>query len=307
MNELVPVREISGRTLRRVPQASDWDVCARMMSHHGRTFAFASRFLPPTKRRATQSAYAFCRIGDDLVDRASAGESATAIAAALDDWEHQIDHPTHPVSIAFAAAREYYGIPEQPVRDLFTGFRMDLNPQWFSAREELDDYCYYVAGVVGLIIAPILGCKSEPALLHAVELGTAMQLTNILRDVAEDALADRLYLPLEDLAEFGVDPDSILDGRPNGDFRGLMRFEIGRARGFYASARKGVPALDLAGQLTTLASGHLYAHILNCIEEQDYDVFSGRAHVSTARKLRALPVVAGSFVGMRLTSARLFC
>jgi phytoene synthase len=277
-----------------------------MMSHHGRTFAFASRFLPPTKRRAAQSAYAFCRIGDDLVDRASAGEPVNAIAAGLDDWEQQIDHPTHPVSIAFAAARAYYGIPEQPVHDLFTGFRMDLNPHWFSARAELDDYCYYVAGTVGLIVAPILGCESKPALRHAVELGTAMQLTNILRDVAEDALAGRLYLPLEDLAEFGVDPESILAGRPNGDFRNLMRYEIDRAREFYASAREGVSALDLTGQLTTLASSHLYAHILGCIEEQDYDVFRRRAHVSMARKLRALPVVAGSFVGMRLTTARMF-
>lgn len=306
MNELVPIREATGRRFHRVPQASDWEVCARMMNHHGRTFAFASRFLPPTKRRAAQSAYAFCRIGDDLVDRASAGEPATAIAAALDDWEQQIDHPTHPVSIAFAAARAYYGIPEQPVHDLFTGFRMDLNPHWFSARVELDDYCYYVAGTVGLIVAPILGCESKPALQHAVELGTAMQLTNILRDVAEDALAGRLYLPLEDLAEFGVDPESILAGRPNGDFRNLMRCEIDRARGFYASAREGVSALDLTGQLTTLASSHLYAHILDCIEEQDYDVFRRRAHVSMARKLRALPVVAGSFIGMRLTTARMF-
>lgn len=275
-------------------------MCAQMMRHHGRTFAFASRFLPPTKRRAAQSAYAFCRIGDDLVDRASAGESVAEISAALESWQRQIERPTHPVSIAFAATRAYYQIPEEPIHDLFTGFRMDLNTRRFTTRAELDEYCYYVAGTVGLIVAPILGCESQAALQHAVELGIAMQLTNILRDVAEDALLGRLYLPFEDLAAFGVDPDSILGGRPNGDFRGLMGFEIGRARQFYASARQGIPALDLTGQITTLASGHLYSHILNCIEDLDYDVFSNRAHVSTARKFRALPHLAGALVGMRL-------
>lgn len=282
-----------------VPTAADWDRCAAVMSRHGRTFWFASRFLPRRKRRAAQAAYAFCRVGDDIVDRALDGAPLADVHAALARWKRQLDRPSDPVAIAFAAVRAEYGIPRETVLDLFTGLEMDLQPARFPTWEALERYCYHVAGTVGLIVAPILGCRDERALPHAVELGNAMQLTNILRDVAEDAAMGRLYLPLDDLARFGVDPESVLAGRPAGDFRGLMRFEIARAKALYAAAHAGIPALDLSGQVTTLASGHLYGHILTRIEEQDYDVFRGRAQVSTARKLRQLPAVMRSLAVTR--------
>jgi phytoene synthase len=123
-----------------------------------------------------------------------------------------------------------------------------------------------------------------------------MQLTNILRDVAEDARMGRLYLPLTDLSAFGVDPESVLAGRPNGRFRDLIAFEIDRARSLYASARHGIPALDPAGRFTTLASAHLYGKILHRLEEQSCDPFAGRAQVPTRRKLQALPSVTASFL-----------
>ncbi|MGN6485210.1 MAG: phytoene/squalene synthase family protein [Thermomicrobiales bacterium] len=277
--------------LHRVPTGADWERCAEVMSRHGRTFWFASRFLPQEKRRAAQAAYAFCRIGDDIVDRAMEGMPMAEVRAALDRWKHQLDRPTDPVAVAFMAVRQEYGIPRETVLDLFTGLEMDLAPARFPSWDALERYCYHVAGTVGLIVAPILGCREEAALPHAVQLGNAMQLTNILRDVAEDAALGRLYLPLDDLQRYGVDPESVFAGNPTGDFRGLMQCEIARARDLYAASHEGVPALDLSGQVATLASGQLYARILDQIEEQDYDVFRGRVHVSTSRKLRQLPAV----------------
>ncbi len=273
----------------------DWGHCRAVVRTHGRTFFFASQFLPSTRRRAIHAAYAYCRIADDAVDRAPS-TGVTAAARTLDAWEAELDDPRDPVAVAFAAAREQYGVPEQPVRDLLLGVWMDLTPQHYATWDELRVYCYRVAGTVGLIAAPILGCRDDGALPRAVDLGVAMQLTNILRDVAEDSRMGRLYLPLEDLAAFGCDPEAILAGRPNGAFRDLIAFEIDRARALYESARGGIHALAPAGQLTTLASSHLYAKILSRIEEQGHDVFGPRAYVPTPRKLRAMPMVAAAFL-----------
>jgi phytoene synthase len=177
---------------------------------------------------------------------------------------------------------------------------MDLFHQPYSSWENLAVYCYKVAGTVGLMAAPLLGCTDESALPNAIDLGIAMQLTNILRDVAEDAELNRLYLPLDDLSAFGCDPEAILAGRPNGRFQELIAFEIARARNYYASARLGVPALSASGRFTALASARLYGGILNRIEDQGYDVFAGRAHLSTRRKLRALPNVTADFFRLYL-------
>jgi phytoene synthase len=173
---------------------------------------------------------------------------------------------------------------------------MDLQPARFETWDELATYCYHVAGTVGLIAAPILGCRDEAALAHAVSLGIAMQLTNILRDVAEDARMGRLYLPLEELRAFGVEPAALLAGRPNGHFADLLGFEIARARALYRDAQRGVLALTPSGRLTVLASSRLYCTILTRIEEQGFDVFSQRAVVPTARKVRAMPGIAASFL-----------
>jgi phytoene synthase len=273
--------------------AIDWRLCAAIARDHGRTFFLASHCLPPARRRAIHATYAYCRIVDDIVDRSA--DPITA-ARALDAWERQLEIPTHPVAVAFATARTRYGVPETAIRDLLIGLRMDLAPTWFATWEDLRLYCYRVAGTVGLMVAPVLGCQDERALPHAVDLGIAMQLTNILRDVGEDARRRRLYLPLEDLARFDCDPEALLRGAPHGRFDELLAFEIARARSLYASARRGLPALCPTGRLTTLAGSELYAMILNRIEENRHDVFQHRAHVSTARKLVALPGIAATFI-----------
>ena len=284
-------------------QRSHWEACRRLTMIHGRTFYFASQMLPAAKKRAIHSAYAFCRVADDLVDHEQELGTERAMTR-LAAWEDQLEHPVDPVAIAYASTRDRYGIPMQPNRDLFTGVRMDLTHCEYPTWEALREYCYCVAGTVGLITAPILGARSEDALPYAVELGIAMQLTNILRDVAEDARLGRLYLPLEDLAAFGVDRASIFAGAPNGDFTGLMRFEIDRARGFYESALAGYASLDLVGQFATLASAHLYGKILGQIEALEYDVFKQRAHVSTFHKVREMPYIMRSLARIQLSASR---
>ena len=281
-----------------------WEQCRAVVREHGRTFYFASHFLPPGRRDAISAAYAYCRIADDIVDRAPRTGMAAA-AASLDRWEREIDAPIHPVAVAFAVARERYTIPCHAARDLIAGVRMDLDPGRYPTWDDLRLYCYRVAGTVGLMAAPVFGCRDDGALAQAVDLGIAMQLTNILRDVGEDARAGRLYLPLDDLAAFGCSPERILAGSPDGAFVDLMRFEIARARALYANGLRGVSALIPAGQVTTLAAAHLYAKILTRIEEQQYDVFSRRAYVSHQRKLREMPAVAAAFASLHMPDALL--
>ncbi len=281
---------------------ADWRRCSEIASAHGRTFFLASRFLPPDRRRAVHAVYAYCRIADDIADRTPDRAEA---AIALDAWERQLDEPTDPVAVAFAVVRDRYGVPVEAARDLVAGVRMDLSPGTYATWDDLRVYCYRVAGTVGLMVAPLLGCRDDDALPHAVNLGIAMQLTNILRDVGEDARDGRLYLPLDDLAAFGCDADAIRAGSTCDGFTDLVAFEIARARALYADARQGFPALSPSGRLAAVAGCELYAAILNRIEDMHYDVFSARARVSRARKLGALPRITAAFVGATTPAAAL--
>lgn len=276
---------------------ADWAMCASIARQHGRSFHLASRLLSPDRQRGVLATYAYCRVADDIVDRATIqGDEASFLA--LEAWEDELARPVHPVAKAFAATRATFGVPDAPVRSLIAGIRMDLAPAHFETWSELRSYCHLVAGTVGLMVAPVMGCRDAGALPYAADLGIAMQLTNILRDVAEDAVMGRLYLPLDDIARFGCDPDAILAGHMEPGFRDLMAFEVERARGLYARAMRGVPSLCASGRLSTLAASQLYAGILDEIERLDYDVFRGRVHVPTARKARILAGAAFAYTRM---------
>lgn len=280
--------------MRTHPTNADWRSCADVARENGRSFFLASRLLPPARRRAILAAYAFCRVADDIVDQAE----VSGIEQARRDlwaWREQLHHPTLPVPIAFAAARAEYGISLEPVEHLLMGIASDLAPADMVDWNDLERYCYLVAGTVGLMVAPIMGCQNEAALTHAAELGIAMQLTNILRDVAEDATMGRLYLPRQELAWYGVTGEAVLAGTPEAGFRDLMAYQVGRARLLYASALRGVPALAPSGRATTLAASRLYAGILDEIEAMDYDVFRGRAVVPGRRKARIMTGVLSSW------------
>lgn len=268
---------------------TDWRTCAEIARSYGQTFFLASRFLPPHRQRAIHATYAFCRIADDIADLI---QDAAAAERALAAWEQQIETPTMPIAQTFTVARDQFGVPTEPAHDLIAGVRMDLSPRRYATWEDLHLYCYRVAGTVGLMVAPILGCRDDSALPYAVKLGVAMQLTNILRDIGEDAQQGRLYLPLAELADFGCDPEAILAGRPSGRFPQLIAFQIERARALYAESRVGLPALAPTGRFTTLVGSELYASILSRIEAMNYDVFSQRAHVPKTQRIRALPGIA---------------
>lgn len=269
--------------------------CREIAKANGRSFYIASFMLPAEPRRAIHAMYAFCRVADDIVDRADR-ESVAEAERELDDWREQIWSPRDPVAHAFARARLRYGVPAAPALELIEGVRSDLRPIRCATWSDLERYCHAVAGTVGLLTAPVLGCRDDAALVHASELGIAMQLTNIVRDVAEDAEVGRVYLPEDELAAFGCDPESVLRGEPTGDFTGLIRWQIDRARTLYRSALQGVPALDWPGRLATLTAAHLYAEILREVERAGCDPFRGRAHVSATRKVRKAPGVAAAFM-----------
>ncbi len=273
----------------------DWAACSQIARSHGRSFYLASQFLPRVRRRAVHAIYAWCRTADDIVDRAVCPDSARH---ELDVWRAQLDHPEHLIARAFGSTRETWDIPLQPALDLLDGVGHDLNPTHFRTWADLRVYCHCVAGTVGLMVSPVLGCSRPDVLEKAAQLGIAMQLTNILRDVAEDASMGRLYLPTAELEEFGCDPESILMGRPNGEFGEFMRFQIARARAIYAEAHKGIPHLPAASRFTTLAASRFYSGILCEIEAMNYNVFRARAQVSSVRKVRSLPSITLSFVSM---------
>lgn len=292
MNVLVPDQQT-------LPAANDWRLCEEIARDNGRSFYLASRCLPTDRRRAIRATYAWCRLTDDIVD-SDDHRDHSARAEALDRWETQLTEPVDVVARTFAHVRETYSIPLKPMKDLIAGARMDLTAMPYRTWEDLRVYCYHVAGTVGLMVAPILGCTNPDALVHAADLGIAMQMTNILRDVAEDAAMGRLYLPLDELEAFSCTPEAIMAGRPEPGFRDFMAFQIDRTRKTYVDALQGVSSLSPTGQFATLAASRFYAGILDEIETMDYDVFRQRAYVPSSRKIRSIPGIALSVVGMSL-------
>lgn len=284
-----------------VPESAAWMVCRETARTHGRSFFLASRMLGPERRRAIHSAYAFCRIADDIVDRAQSDPRTTE--RVLCDWEQQIARPQHPVARAFAWTRAEFSIPADPVHELIDGMRADLRVTCYETWPDLRGYCYQAAGTVGLIVAPILGCSDPKALPQAAELGIAMQLTNILRDVGEDGRMGRIYLPLDEMERFGVRPEHLLAGQPSPGFPLLLQAQIVRARTLYARALQGVSALSTAGQMTTLMAAELYRGILDEIEVDHYQVLQRRAVVSRRSKGRLAAGAVGSFVRLQAERA----
>jgi len=275
---------------------------------HARSFSFASVVLPGARRRAAFALYSFCRRLDDLVDlgdQARLQERLSAARATISQLYAGLpglaSHPSEPPAgarlvpwpedelAALGDAIERFGIPEQPLQDLISGMEMDLVKTRYATFAELELYCHRVAGTVGLMMAPVLGYRDERALGPAAELGKALQLTNILRDVAEDLARGRIYLPADELNAFGVSEDQLLAGRVDDRFVALMRFQVARARAQYERGAIGVPFLTGFGaQRMVRLMGALYAGILGAIERQGYDVFRARAHVPLASKLSTL-------------------
>jgi phytoene synthase len=194
-----------------------------------------------------------------------------------------------PVSIAWADTRKKFKIPGKYAHQLLDGVCNDINFKPYNSFSELAEYCYGVASTVGLMSMHIIGFKNETAIRYAIKLGVALQLTNILRDIAEDYQMGRVYLPKDELKRFGITEKHLREGIVDSKWRTFMKFQIARARIIYEEAWPGIMLLDASGRLPIAAAATFYKGILNKIEENDYDVFSQRAHLNKWEKLRLVP------------------
>lgn len=262
--------------------------CETITRQHSRTFYLAARLLPTDQRRAMHALYAFCRVSDDLVD-----QGGTDRAARLDDWRQRslLDYPHDgdPVCLAWADTRARFHIPRQYADQLLDGIATDLTPHRYETFADLTHYCYAVASTVGLMVMHVVGYTSKEAIPNAIKLGVALQITNILRDVGEDGRNGRLYLPQQELADFGLSEADVAAGVVDDRWRAFMRFQIARARRLFAEALPGVAMLGQSGRFAIGAAAELYQAILDDIEANDYDVFTRRAHTSERQKLALLP------------------
>ena len=269
--------------------------CREIARVHSKTFYLSSLFLSAEQRRAVWAVYAFCRTADDIADGTA---PACERLDAIDAWERELiaaygGRPSGAVFVAFADAANRFDIPMQPALELLRGARMDVTIRRYATYHDLSEYCYLVASTVGLLVMPILGTLSSEAARSGIALGRAMQMTNILRDVGEDARMGRIYLPAEDMGRFGCSETAILAGAVDERFVGLMQFEIARVRTMYREAEPGIALLAPGSRYTVRLALSLYRAILDRIEANGYDAFTRRAYVPLrAKMLTALGVAA---------------
>jgi phytoene synthase len=266
-------------------------VCAQITRQHSKSFHLASGLLPEEKRSAVRALYAFCRTVDDIVDES--GMNVPEKSTQLDYWKNVVQFSTAPeqgtVARAWVDTIHRYHIPSHYAIQLIEGVSRDLNQNRYQSFDDLATYCYGVASTVGLMSMYIIGFKNNDALPYAIKLGVALQMTNILRDVGEDYQKGFLYLPQEELVEFGLTEENIAKADLSNDWRDFMRFQIARTRELYADARPGVRLLDREGQLAIMAASDFYQGILEDIEAHAYNVFTRRAGLSAWGKVRRLP------------------
>lgn len=266
--------------------ARDYERCAWITRRSSSNFYYAFILLPAARRRALYAVYAFCRFIDDIAD----DERNPDPAAMLARWRRELDavyggSPSHPISRALADSAARFHISRRYFDEVIAGVEMDLGRRRYQNFEELRLYCYRVASAVGLICIDVFGYRNPRTEVYAENLGIAFQLTNILRDVREDAARDRIYLPQEDLVRFGVSEEQILNGVYSAEFRALMAFEAARAQDFYAAAEHSLPPEDRGTLLTAEAMRLIYGDLLQRIVRADYRVFDRRCRLSAPRKL----------------------
>jgi 15-cis-phytoene synthase len=265
---------------------ADYEHCAQVTRRSRSSFYYAFILLPPERRRALHAVYAFCRFIDDIAD----DEAIREPALLLKRWREELDRvysgaPTRALSRALADSARRFKIPRELFEEIINGVEMDLSRKRYQTWEELRPYCYRVASALGLICIEIFGYSNPSAKLYAENLGLALQLTNILRDVREDAERGRIYLPLEDLARFNVSEDEILGGVYSPNFVRLMDFEARRARELYALAQSELASEDRATLLTAEAMRLIYAALLERIINSNYRVLDRRHSLSAPHKL----------------------
>lgn len=262
------------------------EYCRDKAAASGSSFYYAFMFLPAERRRAITALYAFCREVDDIVDEATdMGLARMRLAW----WRAELGNlfagrPQHPVTRALAPALDPFGIRAERLEDIITGMEMDLAHTRYPDFEALERYCYHVAGSVGLLAAGIFGFTHPQTLAYARTLGTAFQLTNIIRDVGDDARRNRIYLPMDELRAFGVPTADILAARHSAAFERLMEFQYRRAIRYYDEALVALPRQDRRAQLPGLIMARIYRTLLDEIQRDGFRVLSQRTALTPLRK-----------------------
>ena len=263
------------------------DYCQQKVAESGTSFYYAFLFLPTQKRQAIHALYAFCREVDDVVDEC---EDPAVAVAKLSWWRQEVallEHgqPTHPVMIALKEMRQHFDLPLEYFNEIIDGMAMDLEYSRYPDFKSLSLYCYRVAGVVGLLSAEIFGVTDRKTLRYATELGTALQLTNIIRDVGEDARRGRIYIPVDELQQFNVPATDIMNARETAAFKALMAFQAERAQGYYTSALEILPMADRSAQRPGLIMAAVYRTLLDEITKDGFQVLKQKTVLPPLRKL----------------------
>lgn len=282
--------------------ADAYEQCEKITSVFAKTFYLGTKLMTDEQKRAVWAIYVWCRRTDDLVDGPRAMMAPETMRADLSSWKERLmdvweDNPQDALDLALLDTKKRYpSMPLQPYLDMIEGMVMDtpqLGQDRYETWDDLYLYCYRVASTVGLMCLPVLGTAKGFTMAEAekpaVALGIALQITNILRDVGEDAVRGRIYLPLEDMAKFGVTEQQILNGELDDKYINLMKFEIQRARDYYAEAYSGIPMLAPNARLSVQAAADMYSKILDKVEKNNYDNFRKRAYVTKTEKFLTLP------------------
>jgi len=263
------------------------EYCQQKAARSGSSFYYSFLFLPPERRRAITALYAYCREVDDVVDEVS---DVSVARVKLAWWRTEVSnlfagHPQHPVTRALAPFIGPYGLDADRMNEIIDGMEMDLVQHRYADFDSLKLYCHRVAGVVGQLSASIFGYRAASTIEYAEALGTAFQLTNIIRDVGEDARRGRVYLPADELARFGLSVEDVLQLRPSEGFTRLMRFQAERARSFYDLAFSRLAPEDRASQRPGLIMAAIYRTLLDEIERDGFRVLQHRVALTPLRKL----------------------
>jgi 15-cis-phytoene synthase len=258
--------------------------CGRIVRASGSSFHQAFRLLPSERRRSLEALYAYCRVVDDAADEGAGG------AAVLAWWRTELGRvlagmPTHPVGMALADTIRRFAVPPRHLEEILDGVTMDCAPQRFETFDQLRRYCYLVASAVGLATIPIFGCRDPKSRDYAEALGIALQLTNIVRDLAEDAERGRVYLPLEDLRRFGYGERALATHTENAAFRALVGFECARAREYYGAARAALTTTDRRALAPAEGMRLVYQRVLARIAAEPERIFAGQVRLPRYQKL----------------------
>src|SRR5512142_2204882 len=263
------------------------EYCQQKAAQSGSSFYYSFLFLPPERRRAITALYAFCREVDDVVDECS---DANVARTTLNWWRNEVSAiyggtPQHPVTQALVPIVKQFNLAQEHLLEIIDGMEMDLDLPRYPDFKSLQLYCYRVASVVGLLSVEIFGYTDRQTLKYAHDLGIAFQLTNIIRDVGEDARRNRIYLPMDEMQQFGVTAADILNARETENFHKLMAFQVERAQRYYRQAMEHLPAADRKAQRTGLIMAEIYRAVLDEVVASGCHVLKERVSLTTRYKL----------------------